>query len=380
MKRKSAIVTGGCGFIGTHCVHRLLDEGYYVLCIDNLSRRGAEANLDWIARRHAGPGGSFDFVLLDIRHFRAMENAFRDHVQRHGMPEIVIHLAGQVTVTQSVVTPRDDFEANALGTLNVLEAVRTICPDAAIIFSSTNKVYGSLDKIEVRELTKRYEFANLKLGISSRQPLDPHSPYGCSKAAADQYVHDYAQTYGLRTFVFRQSCIYGTRQFGQEDQGWISWFMIAYALQRELTIYGSGKQLRDVLWIDDLLDAYWMAWRSGISAETFNIGGGPDHTLSISELLSCLEELAPDTLSAPFLRRCPARPGDQLVYVSDISDLTQRLGWKPKISLHQGIERLWAWVTSNRAEIRRLVLTTDETTCRKSEAGRGHLHRTPLFS
>jgi CDP-paratose 2-epimerase len=358
MKRKSAIVTGGCGFIGTHCVRRLLDEGYSVLSIDNLSRRGAEANLDWIARHDAGTGRAFDFVVSDIRQFRAVESAFRDHVRCHGTPEIVFHQAAQVTVTKSLVEPMDDFETNALGTLNVLETVRTLCPDATVIFSSTNKVYGSLNEVEVRELANRYEFADPKFGISSRRPVTPQSPYGCSKAAADQYMHDYAQTFGLRTFVFRQSCIYGTRQFGQEDQGWISWFMIAFALQQKLTIYGSGKQLRDVLWIDDLLDAYWLAWRSGIRAGTFNIGGGADNTLSISELLGCLERLAPDTV--PSLQRCSARPGDQLVYVSDILDLTHLLGWKPKKSLRSGIEALWAWVTSNRTEIGRLIMTTND--------------------
>jgi CDP-paratose 2-epimerase len=364
MQRPSAIVTGGCGFIGIHCVQRLLCDGYRVLCIDNLSRQGAEQNLAWIAQ--CDRSDYFDFVLLDIRHFYGLAYLFRDFVQRHGTPEIVIHQAGQVAVTQSIIAPIDDFETNALGTLNVLEAVRTICPKATVIFSSTNKVYGCLDDVETRELAERYEFVNRSLGISTSQPVVPHSPYGCSKAAADQYMHDYARTYGLRTFVFRQSCIYGTRQFGQADQGWISWFMIASALRRELTIYGSGKQLRDVLWIDDLLDAYWTAWRSGISSEIFNIGGGPDNTLSILELIDFLEELAPGAISGACLRRSPPRTGDQLVYVSDISALTQSLGWKPKVARREGIERLWTWVISNRVEIERVL--TQENLASKSAA------------
>jgi CDP-paratose 2-epimerase len=360
VKRKSAIVTGGCGFIGTHCLRRLLDEGYRVLCMDNLSRQGAEANLDWIARNHSSPEERFNFVHSDVRRSREVENAFLDHVHLHGAPEIVIHQAGQVMVTESVTAPRADFESNALGTFNVLEAVRTICPEATVLFSSTNKVYGALDDVEVCELPKRYEFANSKYGISSRRPVAPHSPYGCSKAAADQYMQDYARTYGLRTFVFRQSCIYGTRQFGEKGQGWIAWFMIAYALQRELAIYGSGKQLRDILWIDDLLDAYWLAWHSELSSGTFNIGGGPDNTLSIFELLGCLDELAYGSVPPPRTRRCPSRLGDQLVYVSDIADLAQRFDWKPRVPLRKGVEKLWEWVTSNRPEILTVISTSNE--------------------
>jgi CDP-paratose 2-epimerase len=334
-------------------VQRLLGDGYRVLCIDNLSRRGAEQNLDWIAQ--CDRSASFDFALLDIRYFHGLAYLFRDVIRRHGTPEIVIHQAGQVAVTQSIITPIEDFETNALGTLNVLEAVRTICPEATVIFSSTNKVYGCLDNLETRELAERYEFVNRSLGISTSQPVTPCSPYGCSKAAADQYMHDYARTYGLRTFVFRQSCIYGTRQFGQADQGWISWFMIASALRRELTIYGSGKQVRDVLWIDDLLDAYWAAWHSGVSSEIFNIGGGPDNTLSILELIKFLEEVAPGATFGACLRRCPPRTGDQRVYVSDISALTQSLRWRPKVAQRDGMERLWSWVISNRVEIEKLL-------------------------
>ena len=274
MKQRSAIVTGGCGFIGIHCVKRLLEQGYSVLCIDNLSRRGAQANLNWINGLPQRLVDSFNFDRTDIRHFEELESTFRKHVNGRGNPEVVIHEAAQVAVTKSVAQPRIDFETNALGTLNVLEAVRRNFSDATIIFASTNKVYGSLESVEVCELDKRYEFRTLKTGIPSSYPVDPRTPYGCSKCAADQYMRDYSRIYGLRTLVFRQSCVYGTRQFGEEDQGWVSWFAIAAALRGDINVFGRGKQLRDLLWIDDLLDAYWMAWHSGVAGPVFNIGAG----------------------------------------------------------------------------------------------------------
>jgi CDP-paratose 2-epimerase len=358
MKQKSAVVVGGCGFIGTHCVKRLLLEGYRVLCIDNLSRPTAQANLNWMRHCHLWPAEHFVFALTDVRHSQELVNVVREHIKQHGKPEIVMHLAAQVAVTLSVTAPRHDFEVNVLGTFNVLELVRSLCPEAAVIFSSTNKVYGCLKNLEVRELKKRYEFKNLPDGVSSRQPLDFCSPYGCSKGAADQYVRDYARIYGLRTLVFRQSCIYGTRQFGQEDQGWVSWFVIASLLNRKTTIYGTGKQLRDLLWIDDLLDAYWSAWRSGISGEIFNIGGGPKNTLSLLELLDMLKGLAPELLSSSAWEWGRERPGDQPVYVSDISELRKRLNWAPIVSPRKGVETLWAWANNNREEIERLLPAT----------------------
>ena len=360
MKHRSAIVTGGCGFIGVHCVKRLLEQGHSVLCIDNLSRRGAQANLNWIARDPKRLPGSFNFDQTDIRRFEELENVFRKHVHRHGNPEVVIHQAAQVAVTQSVAQPRIDFETNALGTFNVLEAVRRICPDATIIFASTNKVYGSLESVEVCELDERYEFRTLKTGIPSSHPVDPSTPYGCSKCAADHYMRDYSRIYGLRTLVFRQSCVYGTRQFGEEDQGWVSWFAIAAALRGDINVFGRGKQLRDLLWIDDLLDAYWMAWHSGLPGQVFNIGGGPQNSLSVVELIKLLKELSSDETFNMRVRQFSTRPGDQLVYVSDISELTQKLGWRPKISPRQGVEWLCEWVKRNRAEIEEVALRADD--------------------
>ena len=350
MKAQTAVVIGGCGFIGVHCVARLLKEGFRVLCIDNLSRPTGRANLHWIADQF--PSGRFTFTHADIRHASDLERVMADFARRYGRPEAVIHQAAQVAVTTSVIMPRNDFETNALGTFNVLEAVRATCPEALVIFSSTNKVYGHLSNIPVVEGDTRYAFAGLPDGVSADQPLDFYSPYGCSKGAADQYVRDYARIYNLRTLVFRQSCIYGTRQFGHEDQGWVAWFVIAAALKRKTTIYGNGKQVRDLLWVDDLVEAYWKAWKAGLSGEIFNIGGGPRNTLSLLELLDILRELNP-ALAAPEFSEW--RPGDQPIYVSDVERLRQRLGWQPAISPRQGVEILARWVHENRRDLEELL-------------------------
>ena len=332
--RKSAIVVGGCGFIGINCVTRLLNEGHSVLCIDNLSRPTARANLEWLTRRVSPHPDRFSFAYSDIRHSEDLEEAFRGHLKSLGAIDLVIHEAAQVAVTTSLTAPRHDFEINVLGTFNVLEAVRTICPEATLIFASTNKVYGSLESLEVLAARTRYEFKDLPGGVPVSQPLDLHTPYGCSKGAGDQYVRDYARIFKLRTFVFRQSCIYGTRQFGQEDQGWVSWFVIATLLKNRVTIFGGGKQVRDLLWIDDLLDAYWQAWRSALhGGEVFNLGGGPQNTLSLLELLDILKELDPSMKPPKF---APQRPADQPVFIADITQTERKLNWKPTVSPRRG--------------------------------------------
>lgn len=346
---KSAVVVGGCGFIGVHCVKRLLEDGYKVLCIDNLSRPTARANLNWIGRIAPVARARFTFAHADIRHQHELETALSDYAGSCGSPELVIHEAAQVAVTHSVTHPRTDFEINALGTFNVLEALRVICPEATLIFASTNKVYGCLKDIPTRELPTRYEFRDLPMGVPASQPTDFYSPYGCSKGAADQYVRDYARIYNLRTFVFRQSCIYGLRQFGQEDQGWVSWFVIAAVLKHRMTVYGNGKQVRDLLWVDDLVDAYWKAWKGpSPGGEIFNIGGGPANTLSLLELLDILAEIEPNLGRPDF---ADWRPGDQPIYVSDLTDVRNRLGWAPLISPRDGVLKLWRWVKENREEI-----------------------------
>src|SRR3990172_1973116 len=268
------IVTGGAGFIGSNTVHRLLREGHRVVVIDNLSRPGSRRNLDWLQQA----GGDLTFVLQDIRDFDGLRRAVRPHPA-----EAVLHFAAQVAVTTSVTDPRQDFEINALGTFNLLEALRAESLNPIVLFTSTNKVYGALAHLKVEETKTRYRYADLPEGVSEAPPLDFYSPYGCSKGAADQYVHDYGRIYGLRTVVFRNSCIYGRRQFGIEDQGWLAWFVIAALLGRPIKIYGDGKQVRDVLFVDDLVEAMLRAvQRPEITqGQAYNIGGGPENSLSV---------------------------------------------------------------------------------------------------
>jgi CDP-paratose 2-epimerase len=284
-------------------------------------------------------------VLADVRDAEAVEKLFADH----GDAELVLHLAGQVAVTRSLTNPREDFEANALGTFNVLEAMRRTSSAATLIFSSTNKVYGSMDDLSIREEQDRYSYDDLDLGVNEDRSLDFHSPYGCSKGAADQYVRDYSRIYGLKTVVFRQSCIYGPRQFGVEDQGWVAWFVIAAQLGRPLTVYGDGKQVRDVLYIDDLLDAFDAAHEriEDVSGRIYNIGGGCENTLSLRELLQFLRK----RIGAKIDVKTDAwRSGDQKVYISDITRAARDLGWQPKISAERGIEELHSWVEEHRGD------------------------------
>jgi CDP-paratose 2-epimerase len=267
---------------------------------------------------------------------------------RHGRFHVAIHLAGQVAVTTSVANPRFDFEVNALGTLNLLEAVRQHSPETIVLNASTNKVYGTLADMAVRETATRYELPAAPWGIAESQPLDLHAPYGCSKGAADQYVVDYARIYGLRTVNIRQSCIYGYHQFGIEDQGWVAWFAIAHALGRPITIYGTGKQVRDILFIDDLVDCYLRVIEriEAVAGMTFNIGGGPANTVSLLEFLGLLAEHSGRPVRYAF---AGWRPGDQLVYVSDIRLAEEVLQWRPGVSVSEGLERLCRWVDENLA-------------------------------
>jgi CDP-paratose 2-epimerase len=262
---------------------------------------------------------------------------------------LVLHLAGQVAVTTSVADPRSDFEMNALGTLNVLEAMRRNKIASTLIYSSTNKVYGDLQHIPIAERAERYEYADMPHGVHEDIGLDFHSPYGCSKGSADQYVRDYQRIFGLNTVVFRQSCIYGTRQFGMEDQGWIAWFLIAAELGLPLTIYGDGKQVRDVLFVDDLLNAFDAAAKNIDVAcgRVYNIGGGPGNAISILELIEHASALGGKKL--PYGHGA-WRLGDQRIYVSDIRRAKSELGWEPAISWRRGVESVRNWVLANRAE------------------------------
>lgn len=332
------IITGGAGFIGCHAAARFRAAGDRVVVVDNLSRRGADANLAWLQ----GQGVS-DFVRADIRDAGAMRRVVADNADA----DAVLHLAAQVAVTTSVADPRADFDINALGTFNVLEAVRLAGGGPAVIYSSTNKVYGNLEHVRVVERGGRYAYEDLPDGVDESEPLDFHSPYGCSKGAGDQYVRDYARIYDLKTVVFRQSCIYGTRQFGIEDQGWISWFCLATLRGQPFTIFGDGKQIRDTLWVGDLVDAYEAALAriDSASGEVFNIGGGPSNTLSLLELVAMLEEHFGRELDPP---RADWRPGDQRVFVADVRKAARMLGWRPKVSTADGVRKLLEWIGENK--------------------------------
>jgi CDP-paratose 2-epimerase len=331
-------ITGGAGFIGCNAAQRWMQRGHEVVVLDDLSRRGADRNLAWLRTQ-----GEFVFERVDIRDARALEAS----VLRHRDSDVVLHLAAQVAVTTSVSEPRQDFEVNALGTFNLLESVRRQAPLAAFLYASTNKVYGGLHQERVVLRDGRHAFGDRPDGIGEETPLDFHSPYGCSKGAADQYVRDYARIYGLRTVSLRQSCIYGWRQFGVEDQGWVAWFTIAAVTGQPVTIYGDGRQVRDLLFVDDLCDAYDAAVQriDRVSGQIFNLGGGPRNTLSLLELVAELERLTGRPLQPAF---ADWRPGDQPVFVADVRRAAAALDWQPRIGVHEGVQRLHAWVVEHR--------------------------------
>ena len=336
---KKYLVTGGAGFIGSNYAHRLLERGENVTIYDNLSRAGAPKNLDWLKKDFGEK--SFNVIVADVRDSASIVEAARG-------ADVIVHLAGQVAVTTSVTNPRDDFEANAIGTFNTLEAARLSGRDPIFIFASTNKVYGGMDDVKVVEDATRWRYADLVNGCPESQPLDFHSPYGCSKGTGDQYVRDYARIYGLRSVVLRQSCIYGPRQFGIEDQGWLAWFVIAAIMGRPITIYGDGKQVRDVLHVDDLLNAYDAAIEKIDVAKgrVYNMGGGAQNVLAVwAEFEPMLEKLLRKKIE---VERADWRPGDQRVFYADFSKAKNELGWSPKIGVEEGIRKLFEWVMKNK--------------------------------
>ncbi|MGD0130809.1 MAG: GDP-mannose 4,6-dehydratase [Bryobacteraceae bacterium] len=333
------IITGGAGFIGSNASSRYLRRGHQVVVVDSLARDGVSENLEWLRSL----GGALQFHQIDVRESGDVSRVFREHRDA----DQILHLAAQVAVTTSVKDPREDFEINALGTFNVLEAMRESSMRAPLIYSSTNKVYGEMTSVGTVERNGRWDYQSLPTGVSEEHCLDFHSPYGCSKGSADQYVIDYHRIYGLRTIVFRQSCIYGYRQFGAEDQGWVAWFMIASQLGRPITIYGDGKQVRDILFIDDLLDAYDAAFAAPDKAagRAFNVGGGPSNVVSLRDLLAFIEQRSGAQIRAG---SADWRPGDQKCFISDISRAKAELGWSPKISCPQGLGLLYDWIEKNR--------------------------------
>ena len=336
---KNYLITGGAGFIGINYAARLLERGDKVTIFDNLSRAGTPRNIDWLKATYGDD--AFTLIVADVRSPEALLKPVAE-------ADVVLHLAAQVAVTTSVLDPRMDFEVNALGTLNVLEAARQAPKKPVVIYSSTNKVYGDLEDVRVAEGETSYYLPDHPDGISEAQQMDFHSPYGCSKGTGDQYVRDYHRIFGLPTVVFRQSCIYGPHQYGIEDQGWVAWFVIAAVTGRPLTIYGDGKQVRDLLYVDDLLAAYDLAAEKidQTAGQIYNIGGGPDHTLSIwKEFGPLLEkELGQEIPVA----REDWRPGDQKVFVADIGKASRDFGWKPEVGVEAGIKKLFEWVRSNR--------------------------------
>lgn len=333
------LITGGAGFIGSNYADRCISRGDKVVIFDNLSRHGSKLNLEWLQEKHGK--NSFELVVGDVRHADEIKKAALN-VDR------IVHLAAQVAVTTSVTDPQTDFQINALGTFNTLEAARASGNNPTFIYSSTNKVYGGMEDVKVVEGTSRFDYADLPQGAAETQPLDFHSPYGCSKGCGDQYVRDYNRIYGLPTVVFRQSCIYGLRQFGVEDQGWVAWFVIAAITGHPITIYGNGKQVRDILFVEDLLNAYDSALnnKEKASGQIFNVGGGRSNTISIwTEFAPILEKLLGKKIEVSW---GDWRPGDQPVFISDIRKAHDILGWKPKVSAEEGIKRLFEWVKANR--------------------------------
>jgi CDP-paratose 2-epimerase len=337
--KKNYFITGGAGFIGSNYVSHLLERSEKVIIYDNLSRAGAKRNLDWLNEKYGKK--AFQLIVGDVRDADLVTVSSRT-------ADIIIHLAAQVAVTTSVTNPREDFEINAQGTFNVLEAARLNERKPVVLYASTNKVYGGMEDVKVVEDATRWHYADLPLGCPETQTLDFHSPYGCSKGTGDQYVRDYARIYGLPTVVMRQSCIYGPRQFGVEDQGWVAWMIIAAVTGRPVTIYGDGKQIRDILNVDDLLNAYDAAIEriAAVKGRVYNLGGGPENTMSIwTEFGPMLEKMLGKKVP---VKRSDWRPGDQKVFVADIRMAERELGWKPKVGVEEGVVRLFDWVNKNK--------------------------------
>ena len=332
------LITGGAGFIGCNVARFYLEKGDEVIVLDDLSRKGASSNLEWLKSL-----GEIGFIKQDICDFTGLKEA----VEKCGKIDLLYHMAAQVAVTTSVTEPRADFETNALGTFNVLEAVRLTGLDPVVIFASTNKVYGEMTDLRVEEAGGKYQYSDMPNGIPESRGLDFHSPYGCSKGCADQYVIDYSRIYGLRTVCMRQSCIYGPRQFGVEDQGWVAWFTIAAAFGVPTTIYGDGKQVRDILHVDDLIASFHAAYENidKVKGMAFNVGGGPGNQMSLLELVAILEEKLGKKIEPSF---DDWRPGDQKIYVSNIDKAKQYLGWMPAVDKVKGVDMLWQWVSENK--------------------------------
>lgn len=333
------LITGGCGFLGSNLAQEAIRRGDQLIVFDNLSRSGSINNLSWLKDQ-----GEFIYVHGDIRNANDV-----DRLISQFKPEAIFHLAGQVAMTTSITNPRLDFEINAGGTLNILEAVRVHAPDTAIIYSSTNKVYGDLEAYHYTETATRYICEDFPNGFPESTPLEFHSPYGCSKGAADQYMLDYSRIFGLNTVVFRHSSMYGGRQFATYDQGWVGWFCqkaveAKRGINREpFTISGTGKQVRDILHANDMIHLYFAAIRyvNRISGQAFNIGGGISNSMSLLELFALLE----GHLDVHLLyTQVAPRKSDQRTFIADITKAMAGLSWSPKVEATEGIKQMLAWI------------------------------------
>jgi CDP-paratose 2-epimerase len=341
---RTALVTGGCGFIGSNVAARLRQEGWQVVVLDNLSRHGAAANLQWLL----GKGG-IEFVQGDVR-----DPAEVDRLIGRAEPGALFHLAGQVAMTTSVSNPRLDFETNVVGSLNVLESLRQRRLKTAVVYASTNKVYGDLAHVTWKEGATRYLVPDLPEGVDESAPLDFQTPYGCSKGAADQYMLDYARVFGVNTVVFRHSTVFGGRQFPTFDQGWVGWFcQQAVAAQRDprrepFSISGDGKQVRDLLFVEDAADCYLAAVQriEAVRGQAFNLGGGMANSCSLLELFAWLEDRLNIRLQ---YRRLPWRYSDQRFFVANIAKARRLLDWEPKVGKEKGLRQMLDWVKQNEA-------------------------------
>ena len=350
MKKMQYLITGGAGFMGANFANKLLQRGDKVIIWDNCHKPGSLHNLNWLKKRF----GSRNLKVL-ISDIQTDHDGLKELV---ASSDVIFHLAAQTAVTHAISQPTYDFASNLQATFHLLETVRTVNPHAILIYASTNKVYGPMPHLRLKKLSTRYVYHNLD-GINERHPLHLHTPYACSKGAADCYVQDYARVYGLKTVVFRQSCIYGPRQFGTSNQGWLAWFAHAFLIKHPITIYGDGKQTRDALFVDDLFHAWDMAVQNidQVSGEVFNIGGGKQNTLSLLELIDKLEAIF---RQKPEIKFGGWRPGDQKIFISDNSKLQRMLGWQPSTHIDEGLREMIKWMKDNRQILTKFV-SSDKT-------------------
>ncbi|RHG32321.1 NAD-dependent epimerase/dehydratase family protein [Fusobacterium varium] len=334
------LINGGCGFLGSNMAEYYLNTGDEVIVFDNLYRFGSEKNLEWLQSLDK----NFRFIKGDVRNIYEIEKVIKEI-----KPDIIFHFAGQVAMTTSIENPYLDFEVNVKGTFNVLESVRKYSPDSIICFSSTNKVYGDLEYVKYEERKTRYEALDHPSGFNEKVPLDFHSPYGCSKGAADQYMLDYARVFGLKTIVFRHSSIFGGRQFATFDQGWVGWFcQKAYEIKNNIskepfTISGDGKQVRDILFSSDLIECYRLAIKNieKTKGQAFNVGGGYNNSYSLIELFNELEKELNIKMN---YKKLSWRESDQKVFIANINKAEEYFGWKPKIEKQEGIKKMYDWI------------------------------------